>query len=293
MKSYDDVEVRMSTRTKAELFLLSLTVIWGSTFVLSKYLLESISPLIGIAIRFAFATILFGVFFRRKAFAGPKSSWKRGGILGVLLFLGFASQTVGLQYTGASKSAFITGMMVVFTPICQLIIERRAPKIGNVIGVLLVTLGLYFLTSPEGSEFNLGDGLNLFCAVSFALYIVYLDVFSKGQDAVHLTMAQFVVCTVLGFTSALSFESIRLAPTVAGGLTLLYLVVFATVIAIFVQNRYQKDTTPTRSVVIFSIEPVLAAGFAYLLLGEVLGALGVVGGALIVGGVLVSELSPG
>lgn len=293
MKSFDDVEVRMSTRTKAELFLLSLTVIWGSTFVLSKYLLESISPLIYIAIRFAFATILFGVFFPRKAFAGPKSSWKKGGILGVLLFLGFASQTIGLQFTGASKSAFITGMMVVFTPICQLIIERRAPKIGNVIGVILVTLGLYFLTSPEGSEFNVGDGLNLFCAVTFALYIVYLDVFSKGSDAVHLTMAQFVTCTVLGFASALSFESVKLTPTVAGGLTLLYLIVFATVIALFVQNKYQKDTTPTRSAVIFSIEPVLAAGFAYLLLGEVLGALGVVGGTLIVGGVLVSELSPG
>jgi drug/metabolite transporter (DMT)-like permease len=293
MKSSDDVKARMSTRAKAELFLLSLTVIWGSTFVLSKYLLESISPLIYIAVRFAFATILFGVFFPRKAFAGPKSSWKKGGILGVLLFLGFASQTIGLQFTGASKSAFITGMMVVFTPICQLIIERRAPKIGNVIGVVLVTLGLYFLTSPEGSEFNLGDGLNLLCAVTFALYIVYLDVFSKGSDAVHLTMAQFVVCTVLGFVSALLFESVRLVPTVVGGLTILYLTVFATVIALFVQNKYQKDTTPTRSAVIFSIEPVLAAGFAYLLLGEVLGAIGILGGALIVGGVLVSELSPG
>ena len=242
----------MNTRTKAELFLLALTVIWGSTFVLSKYLLESISPLIYIAIRFAFATILFGILFPRKAFAGPKSSWKKGGILGVLLFLGFATQTIGLQYTGASKSAFITGMMVIFTPICQLIIERRAPKVGNVIGVLLVTLGLYFLTSPEGSEFNLGDVLNLCCAVTFALYIVYLDVFSKGHDPVHLTMAQFVVCTVLGSAFALSFESVRVAPTVAGGLTLLYLIVFATVIALFVQNRYQKDTTPTRSVVTLS-----------------------------------------
>ncbi len=211
----------------------------------------------------------------------------------MLLFLGFASQTVGLQYTGASKSAFVTGMMVVFTPICQLIIERRAPKVGNIIGILLVTVGLYFLTSPAGSEFNIGDALNLFCAVTFALYIVYLDVFSKDVDPVQLTMAQFVVCMVLGFVSGALFEHPRFSPDLTGLGALLYLTIFATVIALFVQNRFQKDTTPTRSAVIFSIEPVLAAGFSYLLLGEVLGVGGMLGGALIVGGILTSELSPG
>jgi drug/metabolite transporter (DMT)-like permease len=217
----------------------------------------------------------------------------KGAILGLLLFLGFATQTVGLLYTGASKSAFITGMMVVFTPICQLLIERRAPKVGNVIGIVLVAIGLLFLTSPAGSEFNIGDALNLFCAVTFALYIVYLDVFSKDQDPVHLTISQFVVCTILGLASAGLFETVRFIPTPGALGALLYLTVFATVIAISVQVRYQKDTTPTRSAIIFSIEPVLAAGFAYLLLGEILGPWGLLGGAVIVVGVLVSELSPG
>lgn len=283
----------MSSRTRAELLLLSITLIWGSTFVTSKYLLDSISPLIFIGVRFSVATVLFALIFPRKIIAAPRNAWIKGGILGVLLFIGFATQTIGLQYTGATKSAFITGMMVVFTPICQLLIERRAPKTGNIVGILLVTAGLYFLTSPGGSEFNLGDGLNLICAVTFGFYIVYLDVFSKEIDAVHLIMAQFITCTVLGLASGFAFEAIRFVPSVEGTLALLYLIVFATIIALFVQNRYQKDTTPTRSAVIFSIEPVLAAGFAYVLLGEVLGALGMFGGALIVGGVLVSELSPG
>lgn len=283
----------MSSRTRAELLLLSITLIWGSTFVTSKYLLDSISPLIFIGVRFSVATVLFALIFPRKIVAAPRNAWIKGGILGVLLFIGFATQTIGLQYTGATKSAFITGMMVVFTPICQLLIERRAPKTGNIVGILLVTAGLYFLTSPGGSEFNLGDGLNLICAVTFGFYIVYLDVFSKEIDAVHLIMAQFITCTVLGLASGFAFEAIRFVPSVEGTLALLYLIVFATIIALFVQNRYQKDTTPTRSAVIFSIEPVLAAGFAYVLLGEVLGALGMFGGALIVGGVLVSELSPG
>jgi drug/metabolite transporter (DMT)-like permease len=283
----------MKPRTRAELFLLSITLIWGSTFATSKYLLSSISPLFYIGVRFLAATVIFGLLFARRVLAFRRSSLRKGAVLGVLLFLGFATQMVGLQYTGASKAAFITGMMVVFTPICQLAIERRPPKIGNVVGILLVTGGLYLLTSPSGSEFNLGDGLNLICAVTFALYIVYLDVFSKDEDPVHLTIAQFVTCTVLGFASGLMFEDVRFTPTIGGYLALSYLIVFATVIALFVQNRFQRDTTPTRSAVIFSIEPVLAAGFAYVILGEVLGLVGFIGGSLIVTGVLVSELSPG
>jgi drug/metabolite transporter (DMT)-like permease len=117
-------------------------------------------------------------------------------------------------------------------------------------------------------------------------------VFSKGEDPVHLTIAQFVVCAVLGLLSSFLFESVRFHPTAGAYGVLMYLIIFATVVALYVQTRYQKDTTPTRSAVIFSIEPVLAAGFAYVLLGEVLGVAGMVGGALIVGGVLVSELSP-
>jgi drug/metabolite transporter (DMT)-like permease len=282
----------MNSKTRAELFLLSITLIWGSTFALSKYLLDTISPLFYIGVRFSLALVIFAVLAYGRVIATTKDAFIKGGILGVLLFSGFAAQTIGLQYTGASKSAFITGMMVVFTPICQIVIERRAPKVGNIIGILLVMIGLYLLTSPAGSEFNLGDGLNLLCAITFALYIVYLDVFSKGQDPVHLTVAQFVVCAVLGLIAAFLFEPVRFHPTAGAYGALLYLTIFATVIALFVQTRYQKDTTPTRSAVIFSIEPVLAAGFAYVVLGEVLGTAGMVGGGLIVGGVLVSELSP-
>jgi drug/metabolite transporter (DMT)-like permease len=283
----------MSPRTRAELFLLSITLIWGSTFATSKYLLASISPLFYIGVRFALATSVLGLMYVGRVKTISREVMRKGGILGILLFLGFATQTIGLQYTGASKSAFITGMMVVFTPICQLLIERKPPKLGNVIGIILVMVGLYFLTSPAGSEFNIGDALNLVCAVLFALYIVYLDVFSKGSDHVQLTVAQFVVCTILGLATASVGENIRFVPTPGVLGSLLYLTVFATVIAITVQVRFQKDTTPTRSAVIFSIEPVLAAGFAYILLGEMLGPLGVLGGGLIVLGVLVSELSPG
>ena len=282
----------MTSRTRAELFLFSITFIWGSTFVVSKYLLSFATPLAYIAIRFAIAALIFSAVSFRNVKSMTKSALLNGSILGGLLFFGFATQMIGLQYTTASKAAFITGMMVVFTPICQLVIERRAPKLGNIVGVVLVTVGLYLLTSPAGAEFNLGDGLNLLCAVSFALYIVYLDIFSKEADSSQLTLVQFVTCAVLGILTSALFEHAAFAATPGSLLALGYLIIFATIIAIYIQARFQKDTTPTRSAIIFSIEPVIAATIAYFALGEVIGLPGIVGGGFIVAGLLVSELSP-
>ena len=281
----------MNRRTRAEVFLLLVTLIWGSTFVVTKYVLRDAGPFLYTLIRFLVASFIFGiVFFSRLRNIGKESATK-GAILGFLLFIGFATQTVGLLYTTASKSAFITGMMVVFTPICQLLIERRPPKFGNLFGVALVMAGLYFLTSPTGSHFNLGDGLTLICALSFAIYIVCLDIFSQNCDEMHLTFMQFAVTAGLAGFAYLFFENFRLIVSLEFTLGVIYLAIFATVIALFVQARFQKDTTPTRSAVVFSVEPVIAAVAAYLVLGERLGEYGILGGGLIVAGVVVSEFS--
>jgi drug/metabolite transporter (DMT)-like permease len=281
----------MNSRTQAEIFLLLVTLIWGSTFAITKFALEDASPFLYTSLRFILASILFGVFAFPKLKSLNRRSFVKGGILGVLLFIGFATQTVGLQYTTASKSAFVTGMMVVFTPLCQVLIERRLPKLGNIIGVCLVTVGLYFLTSPSGSEFNLGDGLTLICAVSFGFYIVYLDMFSQDCDAYHLTAMQFFTTAILATVVGLCFEDRRVEFTKPLLLSLAYLSVFASVIALSVQARYQKFTTPTRAAVIFSVEPVIAAVFAYFMLGEQIGGQGILGAGIILCGLLVSEFS--
>ncbi|MGH2567228.1 MAG: DMT family transporter, partial [Bacteroidota bacterium] len=180
---------------------------------------------------------------------------------------------------------------VVLTPICQVVIERRAPKLGNVVGVFIVTIGLFFLTSPEGSKLNRGDLLTLGCALCFALYIVYLDIFTQDHHPAQLTFAQFFTTGIAGVLGASLFEELTWNPVPHLLTALAYLTVFATVIALYVQTKYQKDTTPTRAGIIFAVEPVFAAVFAYFVLGEVLGTLGIFGGGLIVAGLLVSELS--
>ncbi|MCZ6775562.1 MAG: DMT family transporter [Ignavibacteria bacterium] len=281
----------MTVRSKAELALFGTTAIWGGTFVAMKIGLSDMSSMLQIALRFMVGALFFLVFFWRNIFPIPSSAILKGGILGLFLFLAFAAQTIGLNYTTASKSAFITGMMVIFVPLLQVIIERRAPKLGNILGVLVVLLGLWFLTSPTGAEFNVGDALTLVCAVLFGVYIVYLDVVSKETTTMQLTFLQVATCAVLGWTSIVLFEPPSFAFSEGSIVSLLYLTFLATLLATYVQTRFQKDTTPTRAVIIFTIEPVIASVAAYLILDEVLGTLGIVGGGLIILGVLVSEFS--
>lgn len=287
----------LSPQRRAELLLLSVTVIWGSTFVITKSILVHNSPLFYTAIRFLLSAITLFILFPRSRIRFPVSTLRRGSVLGVLLFAGFAVQTVGIQYTTASKSAFFTGMLTVLTPIVHFAVQRFIPagrsvlKLGNVLGVVCAGLGLYLLTSPSGSGFNGGDALSLLCAFFFACYIVYLDVVSDEPDKMRLTFVQFLFCGVAGLAISLPLEEIHVDVSGEYILSLLYLTIFATVIAMWVQNRFQGDTTPTRAAVIFALEPVIAAGFAYVVRGELIGLAGVFGGCLILAGLMLSEFS--
>ena len=268
-----------------------MTIIWGSTFVLTKFILEDASPFVYVAVRFFVASIIFTALFFRRIRTIPKDGIEKGLVLGVLLFAGFVLQTVGMKFTTASKSAFITGLMVVFTPIFQLIIERKAPKIGNCIGVVLVAAGLYLLTSPKGSEFNIGDALTLVCAVLFSIYTVYLSIYGKDHDPAHLTLIQFASTAILAAIAIPFLETAHLNLTSNFLLNLAYLAVMPTVVALYVMAKYQKYTTPTRSAIIYSMEPPFAAIVAFFILGEQIGTMGIIGGILILSGLIVSELS--
>lgn len=226
-----------------------------------------------------------------------RSSMKHGVVLGVFLFFGFILQTIGLRFTTASKSAFFTGMLTVFTPIIHyaaqhvLSIERRYLKMGNIIGVVCSAIGLFLLTSPAGGEFNIGDALSLGCALMFSCYIVYLDYASAESETMSMTWVMFFVCGLAGLLCAFLFEDISTKFSPNFVISLLYLTIFATVITMAIQNRFQSDTTPTRAAVIFAMEPVVAGILAYFVRGENLGITGFIGAAIILSGLLLSEFS--
>ncbi len=287
----------MSTQRRAEIYILAVTVIWGSTFVISKSLLDHCTPLVYTALRFFLAAAIILVFYYNRVTVIPISTYLKGSVLGLFLFIGFALQTVGLQFTTASKSAFFTGLLVVLTPIVHYSVQhllkmvRKPLRYGNIVGVICSAVGLYLLTSPEGSTFNIGDALTLGCALMFAFYIVYLDFASVEPDKLQLTYVQFLVCGFLGLISAWIFEDARIDFTQDFIISLLYLTIFATIIAMWVQNHFQGFTTPTRAAVIFSLEPVIAGIFAYLFAGENIGTMGVIGAAIIMMGLMLSEFS--
>jgi len=278
-------------RRRAEFLLFLTTFVWGSTFVAVKVAMMEVAPLLLTSVRFALACAIAAPIWHKEIRAINFSVFKKGLVLGLLLSVGFILQTLGLQMTTASKTGFITGMMVVFTPIAQVIIERRAPKLGNILGILFVMAGLWLLTSPDGSAFNLGDGLTLIASVLFGIYIVYVDVFSKQHDVAQLFFLQLFVTLLVAFGGSLAFEELSFHPSMSVLALIIYLAIFATVISTFIQTKYQRETTPTRAALIFALEPVIAATLAYLILDERIGTLGVLGGGLIVGGVLVSEFS--
>jgi drug/metabolite transporter (DMT)-like permease len=150
------------------------------------------------------------------------ASLKAGIFLGVILFLGFATQTVGLKYTSATRSGFITGSLVVMVPIFQTIIFRKAPTKGALLGTALVFIGILFLSSGEGSvwnllgefgkNFNLGDLLTLICAGFFALHVVYIGIITPKYDFLELLFLQIATAAVLSFIASFIFSSLMFEP---------------------------------------------------------------------------------
>ncbi|HQF41374.1 MAG TPA: DMT family transporter [Ignavibacteriaceae bacterium] len=288
-----------------ETALFSMTITWGATFALMKDAFSDISPTLFVGIRFTIATLLIIPFTFNRLKLINKQTFLAGSILGIFYFSGFATQTIGLNLTTATKSGFITGTFVVFIPILQLIIEKRKPGWFNIISIVLVLIGLLMLSSGGndvinflhrlGSDFNLGDLLTLICAVLFAFQVVYVDVFTKKYDYLPMVFVQLLITGVGGFLltlifSAASLETVRFSLTGNLIFAVVYTSVFASVLATIIQLKYQKVISPTKAGIIYSIEPIFAATFAYFLLNEKISNFGLIGCVLIFSGLILSEI---
>jgi len=284
--------------------LLFNTIIWGGTFAIIKNAFNDVSPLLFLGLRFVIATLLFFPFVYRQLVKTDKKTFRAGVILGVFYFLGFATQTIGLDITTATKSGFITGTFVIFIPILQLIIERRKPKWFNILSVSLVLIGLVMLASKGenaidfiqqlGSDFNFGDLLTLLCAVLFAFQVVYVDLFTKKYNYLPMVFVQLLITGLGGLVFSFIFsiselEAVRFNLNSSVITSLIYTAIFASIIATIIQLKFQKIVSPTKAGIIFSIEPIFAAVFAFFLLSEKISNFGLIGCAVIFIGLILSE----
>ena len=276
---------------QAEIYLLIIVIIWGSTFALIKGVIDLIPPYTYLAYRFLLAALILIVIFWKRLKKLNIMVLEKGSLIGIFLFLGYTLQTVGIKYTTATKAGFITGLSVVLVPIISHFFIKDKVSRNSVIGVVLAFIGLWFLNYSGSFSFNLGDFLVLLCAFSFAMHIISVGLFGKKLDYVLLAITQITVVFVLSLLMALIFErpAIHLSYSSYIWWSIVITGIFATALAFYMQNRFQRHSTATKTAIIFSGEPISAAVFAYFLLGEEVGLIAWAGGLLIIFGMIVSQ----
>ena len=277
---------KIPSQTLADLGLVTVTLFWGTTFILSKIVLAEISLTAYLVIRLNLAAIALAIYaFRfRKLF--KRQTLLHGMIMGIFLFISYLFQMWGIQHTTATNAGFITGLNVVFVPLFSIIFFRDHPKISSLIGVILATLGLYFLSGGDYSALNKGDWSVVVCAVAVTFQVIFTGKFAPKNNIYLLTAVQLATIGVLSLL-LLPFTDNPL-PAMNGNIIIL--IVYLAVYTFLMQTAMQRYTTATRTALVFSLEPVFAALFAYLIAGELLTVSGWFGGILIIGGMLIAEI---
>lgn len=282
---------RFSNRARADLALVVVTAIWGSTFVLVKNALGEISTFLFLALRFSVAALALLLIYRKVI----RFRQSRAALFaGALLFSAYVFQTAGLETTTPSKSAFLTGLSIPMVPLLSSLVYRSRPRIFEVAGIVLASIGMSFLTFPQGSfGMSKGDFLSFLCAVVFALHIVVVGHFAAVIGFETLASIQVATAAVLGWSSFWFAEPVRLNGSAAVASAVLITGLLATALAFSTQAWAQQYTPATRAALIFALEPVIAAFTSYLLYGEILPVRAVFGAVLILVGILTVELKRG
>lgn len=295
---------RLSPSALAHLLLLATVFVWGATFVLVKDALQDSTPLLFNLLRMTLAFLVLAAVNHRHLRNLSRRAVVSGVIVGILLAAGYQFQTSGLARTTPAKSAFITGLVVVFVPLFTAIPALRpsgthAPRWTAGVGAILAFAGLLLLTTPSGtawahlfSSIGIGDLLTLACAIAFAGHLLSLAHTSPELPAPQLATLQIGVaaCVMLLTLPLAEHPHATFTPRLV--IALIVTSVFATAAAFTIQSWAQKHLPPTHTAVILSLEPVFAWLTALVFLHEHLGPRALAGAALIIAGIALTELIP-
>lgn len=282
---------------KAEILLFVITILWGATFSFTKIGLEFSPPLHFTFFRFAIALIISLLIWGKSFFKISRRHLIAGSILGLFYAGGFVFQTIGLKFTTVTKSAFITGLSVAFTPFVYKLVENKKVSIFQWIGIVIVIVGLWLFTNPKIDNINLGDALTLLSTFFWAFYIVYMNRFTADvtnfKTTIQIVISQFLIVFVVGLIGVVAFEvNARFDLNLKLIAALLYNGIIATVLLTTIHTSVQKYTSPVKAALIFSLEPVFASVVALIIFNEILTPIELVGAFLILFGVSASEFGP-
>jgi len=284
----------------ATLILVLVTAAWGSSFILMKNVAADVSALAFLTLRFGIAGIILAAVFCKKLRLYTKKTILHSFVLGALLCGYMVLQVFGLRYTSASNSGFITSTSVLMVPFLSSWFLRKKASKSNLIGVGLAVVGLLCITGvlQDFTALNQGDFYTFLCAICVAVHIIAADWYVKEDDSLLLGIGQTLAAAVLSLlawciTDPATFAGVDYTGTLLTSVVLT--AVFCTAFAFTGQVVMQKYVAPSRVAVIFTLEPVFAYMYALVIPGpegvtEPLTFLKIIGSALIVGGMIISEI---
>jgi drug/metabolite transporter (DMT)-like permease len=284
------VNARAEKAVLADGVLVVVTAIWGASFVVVQDAVRLADPFTFLVLRFTLGALVLSV--RDWRAFGDRRLLVSGLGLGALLFLGFITQTMGLQFTTPSRSGFLTGLSVLLVPFVGLVLFRKWPSPPVLLGVVLAVVGLWFLTGgiseSEGATAR-GDLLTIGCAIAFAFYIVLLEPAARQHRSTPLVAVQLWTVALLAL-AALPFVPRHFTASPALWWAVGYTGVLSTAVCLLAQTWAQARTSAVRAALIFALEPVFAALWSVALGRERLGGRELTGGTLIVLGIVAAEL---
>ena len=285
---------------KTDLLMLIAAAIWGFAFVAQREGMETMGPFLFSGVRFLIGVVALSpvVWYlskkpqkSHKAEVSAKKLILAGTVAGLLLFGGISCQQVGLQYTTAGKAGFITGLYIFFVPLIGLFLGQRTGS-GTWLGATIALFGLYLLSIKEDFTIAEGDLLQLICAVFFAAHVLVIGYLAKRMDTLKLALVQYFVCGIISLLIAIAIEMISWDMIVATTIPLLYAGIMSTGIAYTLQVVAQQHAHSSHAAIILSLEGAFAVLGGWLILDEHLPARGLLGCALMLTGMFLSQLFP-
>ena len=272
--------------------LLLATGLWGISNCLTSICLNELQPLTLNAFRFITGFLVLGAIYFKRLRGVTKKTLRYSVLVGLSLVVVYAGATYGVMYTSVSNAGFIGAMTVLFTPLFEFLLYRKKPGKKFSFALLLCLIGIAMLTLNETLKPALGDIICLLVPTFYAVDLMLTEkaVADPEVDPLALGVCDLAVVGVVMLVLSLLVETPALPQSPKVWVSALFLGIFCSGVCLVLQSVYQKDTTATRAGLIFTLEPVFSAIFAFFLLGERLGVKGYIGAALMLMSLVVMEV---
>lgn len=280
----------MKTQLRADLMLLMITFFWGASILLTKIALYHMEEYNLISLRFMIAFLVSGIVFYKHLLKINFQTVKYAFILASILFFVYVFATFGTKYTSISNAGFLMSLAVICIPIISIIFLKQRPEKKVVSAIALALLGIGLLTLNNQFKIGFGDLLCILCALFYAVHIIVTGTIARNVDSISLGVLQLGFVGLFSTIFSFFMETPKLPDNAEAWFSTLVLSIFCTGIAFIVQIIAQQYTTPTHTGLIFTLEPVFSAGFAFVFVGENLTNKGYLGATLLLMSVLIAEL---